>query len=174
MSELPDSLPLLRVMALHALEYCERLFYLEEVEEIRVADAAVHAGRALHERLEEPEASTRLDLESSTLGLRGRVDAVRKRDGSIYPVEHKRGRPQATDDGYTAWPADRLQAIAFALLLEEHLGRPVTEARIRYHNPEHTVRIPIDDEAHAELHRKIARGRDRAATSARSPDRSPG
>jgi CRISPR-associated protein Cas1 len=33
--------PLLRVMALHALAYCERLFYLEEVEEIRVADQAV-------------------------------------------------------------------------------------------------------------------------------------
>ena len=30
----------IRVMALHALAYCERLFYLEEVEEIRVADEA--------------------------------------------------------------------------------------------------------------------------------------
>lgn len=39
----------LRVMSLHALLYCERLFYLEEVEEIRVADAAVYAGRRLHE-----------------------------------------------------------------------------------------------------------------------------
>ena len=35
--------PTIRVMALHALAYCERLFYLEEVEEIRVADAAVSA-----------------------------------------------------------------------------------------------------------------------------------
>lgn len=33
----PDGPPI-RVMALHALLYCERLFYLEEVEEIRVAD----------------------------------------------------------------------------------------------------------------------------------------
>ena len=32
--------PPVRVMALHALAYCPRLFYLEEVEEIRVADAA--------------------------------------------------------------------------------------------------------------------------------------
>ena len=30
--------PTIRVMALHALAYCERLFYLEEVEEIRVAE----------------------------------------------------------------------------------------------------------------------------------------
>jgi hypothetical protein len=28
----------LRIMSLHALAYCERLFYLEEVEETRVAD----------------------------------------------------------------------------------------------------------------------------------------
>lgn len=48
---LPTSDPPLRVMALHALLYCERLFYLEEVEEIRVADAAVYAGRELHESL---------------------------------------------------------------------------------------------------------------------------
>ncbi len=43
--------PTLRVMALHALAYCERLFYLEEVEKIRVVDAAVYAGHRLHEEL---------------------------------------------------------------------------------------------------------------------------
>ena len=36
-----DAEPTIRVMALHALAYCERLFYLEEVEEIRIADDAV-------------------------------------------------------------------------------------------------------------------------------------
>ena len=48
-------IPLTRVMALHALAYCERLFYLEEVEEIRVADANVYAGRRLHEELADDE-----------------------------------------------------------------------------------------------------------------------
>jgi hypothetical protein len=47
--------PLVRVMALHALAYCERLFYLEEVEEIRRADAQVYDGRRLHENLEKDE-----------------------------------------------------------------------------------------------------------------------
>ena len=37
--------PPVRVMALHALAYCERLFYLEEVENVRLADASVYAGR---------------------------------------------------------------------------------------------------------------------------------
>jgi CRISPR-associated protein Cas1 len=35
-------------MALHALAYCPRLFYLEEVKEIRVADERVYAGRDHH------------------------------------------------------------------------------------------------------------------------------
>ena len=76
--------PPLRVMALHALLYCERLFYLEEVEEIRVADANVYSGRRLHlERLplddELPEYRS-LEVSSETWGLVGKVDAVRKRD----------------------------------------------------------------------------------------------
>ena len=33
--------PPIRVMALHALAYCPRLFYLEEVEEIRVAPSSL-------------------------------------------------------------------------------------------------------------------------------------
>ena len=51
MSEIGSDLdePPIRVMALHALLYCERLFYLEEVEEIREADDRVYAGRRLHE-----------------------------------------------------------------------------------------------------------------------------
>ena len=39
----------IRIMALHVLAYCPRLFYLEEVEEIRLADSRVFAGRTLHE-----------------------------------------------------------------------------------------------------------------------------
>src|SRR5206468_5952922 len=72
----------LRVMALHALTYCERLFFLEEVEEIRVADEAVYAGRTLHEQRSEPDPTgtewRNFALSSETLGLVGRVDAVRQ------------------------------------------------------------------------------------------------
>ena len=45
----------LRIMSLHALAYCERLFYLEEVEETRVADERVYAGRRLHVEIEKKE-----------------------------------------------------------------------------------------------------------------------
>ena len=68
--------PLIRVMALHALAYCERLFYLEEVEEIRIADARVYAGRTLHEELRQDEEAedgewSSVELASERLGIRG-------------------------------------------------------------------------------------------------------
>ncbi len=55
--------PTVRVMALHALAYCPRLFYLEDVEEIRVADAAVFAGRQLHAALEADEEGDAVSVE---------------------------------------------------------------------------------------------------------------
>src|SRR3954454_2980972 len=90
-----DGAPPMRVMALHALAYCQRLFYLEEVEEIRVPDAAVFAGRELHAGLEaeEGEERTSLELTSEAVGLTGKVDCFRRRDGSYLPYEHKRGQP---------------------------------------------------------------------------------
>lgn len=61
-------------MALHALGYCERLFYLEEVEEIRIADEAVYAGRRLLEEIVADEGEREsLLLESEALGLKGKV-----------------------------------------------------------------------------------------------------
>src|SRR5437762_14335771 len=89
---LDSHVPAIRIMALHALAYCERLFYLEEVEELRVADDRVYAGRRLHENLEEEGELVSVVLESDALGLTGKVDAIRKRDGQLIPYEHKRGR----------------------------------------------------------------------------------
>lgn len=97
---------LTRVMALHALGYCERLFYLEEVEEIRVADQYVHAGRADHAELElaEGDETKGFELASETLGLMGKLDAIRHRDGTWTPYEYKRGRACRTPDGvWQAW-----------------------------------------------------------------------
>ncbi|MBA3313419.1 MAG: type I-MYXAN CRISPR-associated endonuclease Cas1 [Planctomycetaceae bacterium] len=154
--------PPLRVMALHALLYCERLFYLEEVEEIRVADAAVYAGRRLHDEIASPDDETpekrSVEVASDVWNLRGKVDAVRRRDGAWVAIEHKRGRAKKGDDGSTLpWPSDRVQAIAYAVLLEEHFGEPVPQARIRYHADNKTAFVTIDDEARDELRAAIVR-----------------
>ncbi len=163
-------IPTIRVMALHALAYCERLYYLEEVEEIRVADAAVWAGRRLHEELGEPADIADLTIESAELGIRGRLDAMRRRDGSVYPIEHKRGRCRSADGGgHEAWDSDTLQALAYAMLLEEHLGRSVEEARIRYHASNATVRIKVDDRGRQSVRDAVARARELAQSSDRPP-----
>lgn len=157
----------LRIMSLHALAYCERLFYLEEVEEIRVADHRVYAGRTLHE-VEIPDDGGELvsiTLESAAWGLKGKLDYLRYRDGALVPYEHKRGRSK----GDEAWASDRLQLIAYAVLLAEQVGRPIGEGRVRYHANNKTVRIPIDDTALADLKASIQRARELATAVQRPP-----
>jgi CRISP-associated protein Cas1 len=167
-SSLPE--PTIRVMALHALAYCERLFYLEEVEEIRIADEAVYAGRRLHEELAADEGEiVSLVLESATLGIRGKVDCLRHRDGRLIPYEHKRGRSAKGEDGPQAWPSDRLQVCAYTMLLEEHTGTPITEARVRYHADHTTVRVPVNATAREEVHQAVTRARELSQSVERPP-----
>ena len=162
--------PSIRVMALHALAYCERLFYLEEVEELRVADASVYAGRRLHEELAADEGEiVSLVLESDVLGLRGKVDCLRRRDGYFIPYEHKRGRSAKSEAGSQAWPSDRIQVCAYTMLLEEHTGSMIDEARIRYHADNTTVRVMVDEQARADVRRAVARARELSRTVERPP-----
>src|SRR4051794_29750726 len=168
---LPVSNPPLRVMSLHALAYCRRLFYLEEVEEIRVANDRVYAGRELHESLaaDEDGERTQLELADPAMGLVGKVDALRRRDGSLLPYEHKRGRCRREDKTPEAWPSDRLQAVAYAVLIESATGEKVPEARIRYHADNVTVRVPVDDPARDDLAEAIATARRLRETTERPP-----
>jgi hypothetical protein len=74
-------------MALHSINYCERLYHLEEVEGIQVTSGRMYAGRRLHSNWERVDDSGRelrqFELSSVTLGLRGKVDAARKRDDEL-------------------------------------------------------------------------------------------
>jgi CRISP-associated protein Cas1 len=181
---LDSDAPPVRVMALHALAYCERLFYLEEVEEIRVADDRVFAGRQLHAALaaDEDGEVVSVELASTPLGLAGKIDCLRRRDGSYLPYEHKRGRCRRETDPLAgvagsptavgtpaAWSSDRLQVIAYALLIEDAFGQPVTEGRVRYHTDNVTVRVPIDVTVREELRAAIARARELRESVERPP-----
>ena len=166
----PDP-PLARHASLHALEYCQRLFYLEEDEEIRMADAAVYAGRELHASLaaDEDGERTQLELADPSLGLVGKVDALRRRDGSLLPYEHKRGRSRRDGKDAAAWPSDRLQVIAYAVLIESATGETVGEGRVRYHADNVTVRVPIDAQARADLAEAITTARRLRESTERPP-----
>ncbi|MDP3273899.1 MAG: type I-MYXAN CRISPR-associated endonuclease Cas1 [Deltaproteobacteria bacterium] len=161
---LDDHEPTLRVSALHALEYCPRLFYLEEVETLYVQDARVFAGRALHEVLEDEDDAMgvkhTLELESEALGLRGKLDALRRRNGRWLVIEHKRGRAKRDSDKRPiAWESDRLQVFAYAMLLEESTGEVVEGCRVRYHEDNAVVPLVLGVAAREEVRAAIARAR---------------
>ncbi|KAF3886467.1 MULTISPECIES: type I-MYXAN CRISPR-associated endonuclease Cas4/Cas1 [Nostocales] len=160
--ELSTKLETIRVSALHALAYCPRLFYLEEVEELYTQDAAVFAGRRLHAELEkqEDEDWEELFLTSEVLGIRGRVDALRTREGETIPYEHKRGRCHRDENKQPqAWESDKLQILAYCCLLESSLGIHIKEGRIRYHADNVLVRIPLDDLGRSAVREAIEKAR---------------
>lgn len=163
--------PLLRVISLHDLNYCKRLFYLTEVEGLQAPNAAIYAGRELHASLDGDEDGerTQLELADPVIGLVGKVDAIRQRDGELIPYEHKRGK--ARRDGKIAhpWPSDRLQVIAYAVLIESATGRTIPEGRVRYHADNVTVRVPINDAARSELSEAIATARVLRESDVRPP-----
>jgi CRISPR-associated protein Cas1 len=161
-------------MSLHALLYCERLFYLEEVEEIRVADAAVYAGRRLHDEVAAPDDETpehrSFEVSSDRWGLMGKVDAVRRRDGVWVAIEHKRGRCFRDENKHPqAWPSDRIQAVAYAVLLEEALGEAVPQARVRYHADGVTAFVEVDETARDDLATAIGRACELRRSTERPP-----
>ena len=170
--EIDISQSTLRVSALHALAYCPRLFYLEEVEELYTQDAAVFAGRRLHAELEkkEDEDWQELFLESEELGLRGKVDALRTRNGQTIPYEHKRGKAaRDANKQPEAWESDRLQILAYAYLLELALNMPIQEGRIRYHADNVLIHVPLDEAGRNAVKEAIAQARILRASPCRPP-----
>ena len=150
---------IVNVSALQALFYCPRQFYLQEVEGIRTPNAEVYSGLRLHTELERDGADAwdHYVLENTDLGICGRVDALKTESGQVIPYEHKKGRCFRGDNNEAqAWPGDRIQVLAYALLLEAELGKAVPEGRIRYHADNVLVHVPLDVDAREEVKAAIA------------------
>jgi len=122
------------ISALQHLRFCPRQCALIHLEQVWEENRLTAEGRVLHEKAHEPRHETRagvrttrsLQLRSFALGLSGIADIVEFHpDGTLVPVEYKRGKPKA--DG-----CDALQLCAQALCLEEMLGRPVSAGALFY------------------------------------------
>lgn len=162
--------PLIRVMALHALEYCERLFFLEEVEEIRVADIAVFDGRRFHEQLPQYVNLEQFTLESEDLGIYGKVDCIRQERGDYVPYEYKKGHARVLKSGEVlAWPSDELQIAAYAMLLEEATKQTVAEGRVYYASDHRTAAVSIDEGVRSRVKQAINRARTLRQSTERPP-----
>ena len=84
-----------------------------------------------------------LDVKSEALGLSGQCDVVEfAADGSVLPVEYKRGKPKAHQ-------ADEVQLCAQALCLEEMLGATIPEGRLFYGQTRRRMDVIFDAELRA-------------------------
>ncbi len=108
--------------------------------------------------------SRSIELSSPRLGLIARMDLIESAAGEaeVTPVDYKKGRPRDGDNGPEAWPADRAQVLAQALILRDN-GYRCNEAVLYYTATRQRVRVPLDEAAEAEVMRQLAAARAAAA-----------
>ena len=168
----PEYLP---ARMLNEFVYCPRLFFYEWVEGLFAHNADTLEGahrHGRHDRHEDellpPEEAERIHARSVTLssethGLIAKLDLIEGDGSDVAPVDYKRGSPKDTDEGPEAWPADRVQLCAQALVLREH-GFTVRHAIAYYYETKQRVRVAIDDALVARAGDAVAAARAIAAS----------
>jgi CRISPR-associated protein Cas1 len=170
---LPDYLP---ARMLNEFVYCPRLFFYEWVEGVFAHSADTVEGALRHDKLGEvaeamappsTAADERIHSRSVTLtseahALIATIDLVEGGQGIVSPVDYKRGAPRESDDGLAAWPADRAQVCAQALVLRDN-GYRCDEAVVYYNQTKQRVRVPIDTDLVAETLDALRAARDVAS-----------
>jgi CRISPR-associated protein Cas1 len=154
-----DQLDLIPLRALNQVTYCKRLYYLEYVEAVMPTNEHVEDGLFLHRRVDDPELQNRprkdgdtiqtrsLQLSSERLGLTGKLDLVEEKDGSVYPVEYKRGDGPGGDNGKPEfWDNDAVQLCAQALLLEDEREIAIPFGVLYYVGSKRRVEVPLTED----------------------------
>ena len=150
--------------------YCPRLAYLmwSQAEWVETGDTV--DGRRVHTRVDRPNAplpdpeilensdervvSRSLTLSSEKLGVIAKIDIAETENGTVTPVDYKRGKRPHTARG--AYEPERVQVCLQALLLEEH-GYQVEEGAIWYAESRERVRIVLDDELRLAAREAVSR-----------------
>lgn len=152
----PDLLP---ARMLNEFVYCPRLFFYEWVEGLFAPSVDTVEGAQRHAKLgqkaealpppgegdERPLHARSVMLSSDTHGLIAEIDLVEGTDTTVTPVDYKKGSPREGEEGPEAWPADRAQICAQALILREN-GYTCSEAIVYYSATKQRVRVSISDE----------------------------
>lgn len=134
--------------------YCPRLFYLEWVQsqfddsadtvDGRYQHRAVDAGGGrVPEDAEELKVARSVLLSSPELGLIGRIDLLEAEDGSVVPVDYKRGSPP--DRSVGAWEPERVQVAVLGLLLRAE-GYRCERGALWFVESRQRVDVVLDDE----------------------------
>ena len=156
MAAIDDLIP---IRALNQVTYCPRLYYLEYVESIMPINEHVEDGLFQHRRVDDPDLQNKprkdgdtvqtrsVQLSSERLGLTGKLDLVEEKNGSIYPVEYKRGDGPGGDKGRPAfWDNDAIQLCAQAMLLEDERGVSIPFGVLYYIGSKRRVEVPLNDD----------------------------
>lgn len=171
-----DEPELLPARMLNEFTYCPRLFYLEWVSAEWAPNDDTAAGDFDHRAIAKPSAPLpdpdedgpwpvvrAVVLSDPGWGLTGVLDRV-DHDDETVPVDYKTG--SAPRNG-GAWPADRIQILAQAALLES-AGYPVNHGELYYRKSHRRVDVTWDDEGRRDLQVTIDSARE-IATGLRPP-----
>ncbi len=178
-SPVPELVP---ARMLNEFVYCPRLFYLEWVEGLWDENADTAAGGLAHERsdrgggripdpteTEEGEWSGEarsVMLDAPRLGVIAKMDLVEGADGSVSPVDHKKGRPRP--DG-APWEPELVQSAAQVLVLREN-GYRCQRGYISYRETRTRLAVEVDRELEQRVRDLL---RDLRQTAARSEPPAP-
>jgi CRISPR-associated exonuclease Cas4/CRISPR-associated protein Cas1 len=172
--------PLVPVRMVNEYVYCPRLAFLEWVDGEWADSGDTEEGRRAHVRVDggggrlpapaeiddKPDFVVRsVTLASEALGIIAKMDLVEGEDGSVTPVDTKKGKRPHVAEG--AYEPERVQVCAQALILEE-AGYKVTEGAIWYAGSRERVRIALDAELRARTRTAISELR-LAAAAGRLP-----
>jgi CRISPR-associated exonuclease Cas4 len=137
---------LLPLSALQHYLFCPRQTALIHLEQAWADNRFTAEGNALHNKAHDGHDESRpgvritrsLPVVSRRLGLAGQCDIVEfHADGTVVPVEYKRGKPKAH-------AADEAQLCAQAMCLEEMLGVSITEGFLFYGQRKRRTTVAFD------------------------------
>lgn len=146
--EIREPLP---ISALNHLLYCERRVALVHLEQAWADNRFTAEGNVLHETAHNgPDESQRgvritraLPLLSVVHAMTGEADVVEfHKDGTVVPVEYKRGKPKLHR-------ADEVQLCAQALCLEEMLNVTISKGFLFYGETRRRTSVAFDEELRA-------------------------
>lgn len=168
---------------LNEFVYCPRLFYLEWVDGSWDENADTAQGAFAHRRsdtsrgrLPEPAeaddgddpwegAARSVMLDAPRLGIVAKIDLVEGKDGEVFPVDHKKGKPRA-DGG--PWEPELIQVAAQILVLREN-GYPCDRGYVSFRETRTRSEIVMTPELEGEVRRHVTELR-RVAALAGAPE----
>ncbi len=173
--------PLVPVRMVNEYVYCPRLAFLEWVDGEWADSGDTEEGRRAHVRVDagggklptpaevddRPDFSARsVMLASEALGIIAKMDLIEGEDGTVTPIDTKKGKRPHVPEG--AYEPERVQVCAQALILED-AGYKVAEGAIWYAGSRERVRIALDEALRARTRAAISELRLAAAAGLLPP-----